>query len=126
MKITGFRPLIITVESEETIALFEALGFERRHKKSNINDDDITAVAMKDANGFRVNVAQVDQIPQTITSIAMNVDNFDEAYEFLTARGFKNAQGSKITDTGSSKATMMVSPSDFTISLSQHIRKEEK
>ena len=56
----------------------------------------------------------------------MNVRDFDEAYEFLTARGFVNADGDKVTDTGSSKATLMVSPSGFGISLAQHIRKEDK
>jgi hypothetical protein len=121
MKITGFRPLIVTSKSEDAIAVFEALGFECRHKKTGINDN-VDAVAMKDENGFRINIAQADQMPQDLTSIAMNVDNFEEAYEFLTARGFKNAQGDRITDTGSSKATMMVSPSGFTISLSEHIK----
>ena len=123
MKITGFRPLIVTKESASVIELMEALGFERRHQKNNINDDDITSVAMKDENGFRVNVAQTDNMPQDLTAIAMNVDNFEEAYEFLTAHGFKNAQGDRITDTGSSKATLMISPSGYGISLSQHIKK---
>ncbi len=122
MKITGFRPLIVTKNAAEIIALFEALGFERRHTKTGINDD-VTAAAMKDENGFRVNVAQSGQIPQDLTAIAMNVDNFEEAYEFLTARGFKNAQGGKVTETGSSKATLMISPSGFGISLSEHIKK---
>ena len=122
MKITGFRPLIVTKNAAEIIALFEALGFERRHTKTGINDD-VTAVAMKDENGFRLNVAQSGQIPQDLTAIAMNVDNFEEAYEFLTARGFKNAQGGKVTETGSSKATLMISPSGFGISLSEHIKK---
>ena len=121
MKITGFRPLIVTKNTAEIIALFEALGFERRHTKTGINDD-VTAVAMKDENGFRVNVAQSGQIPQDLTAIAMNVDNFEEAYEFLTARGFKNAQSGKVTETGSSKATLMISPSGFGISLSEHIK----
>ena len=122
MKITTFNPLIVTKDAASAIALFEALGFERRHTKTGINDD-VTAVAMKNENGFRVNVAQSGQIPQDLTAIAMNVDNFEEAYEFLTARGFKNAQGGKVTETGSSKATLMISPSGFGISLSEHIKK---
>lgn len=124
MQITSFNPLIITKNAEETIKLFEALGFERRHQKTGINGKDIVSVSMKDANGFHVDITQTDSVPQDITSIRMNVRDFDEAYEFLTARGFKNAQGTKVTDTGSSKATMMVSPSGFTISLVQHIRKD--
>lgn len=124
MQITSFNPLIITKNAEETIKLFEALGFERRHQKTGINGKDIVSVSMKDANGFHVDITQTDSVPQDISSIRMNVRDFDEAYEFLTARGFKNAQGTKVTDTGSSKATMMVSPSGFTISLVEHIRKD--
>jgi len=124
MQITSFNPLIITKNAEETIKLFEALGFERRHQKTGINGKDIVSVSMKDANGFHVDITQTDSVPQDISSIRMNVRVFDEAYEFLTARGFKNAQGTKVTDTGSSKATMMVSPSGFTISLVEHIRKD--
>lgn len=122
MKITGFRPLIITAHADEVIAVFEALGFERKHQKNGINDQDISAVALKDANGFRVNVVRADMVPQDMTSIAMNVDNLDEAIAFLTEHGFKNVQGEKITDTGSSRATTMVSPSGFSISVSQHIK----
>jgi hypothetical protein len=58
-----------------------------------------------------------------INTIRMNVRDFDEAYAFLTAHGFKNVQGDKVTDTGSSKVTLMVSPSGFGISLAEHIRK---
>ncbi len=121
MKITSFNPLIVSPKAEDAIALFEALGFERRHQKTGINGD-ITSVAMKNADGFQVNVAQVDKVPQDMTLIRMNVDDFDEAYAFLTARGFRNAQGDSVTDTGTSRATMMVSPSGFAINLAQHIK----
>ena len=128
MKITAFNPFVLTEKSEEVIALFEALGFERRHKKTGINDADITSISMKDANGFHVNVAQVEPgyMPRDLTAIRMNVRDFDEAYNFLIDHGFKNAQGDKITDTGSSRSTLMFSPSGFAISLSQHIRKDDE
>jgi predicted RNA binding protein YcfA (HicA-like mRNA interferase family) len=126
MMITAFNPIIITPKADETIELFEALGFERRHQKDGINDEGISSVDLKNADGFRVDVTNVTQMPQALTSIRMSVRDFDEAYKILEAHGFKNAQGSKITDTGTSKATMMVSPSGFSISLSQHIRKEDK
>ena len=122
MKITGFRPIILTSKSEEAVSLFEALGFQCNHKKEGIPGD-VTSYAMKDENGFRVVVSQVDSFPQVLTMIAMNVDNFEEAYDFLISKGFKNASGDNVTDTGSSKACMMVSPSGFAISLSQHIKK---
>ena len=115
--------MIITKDAKAAKELFEALGFEHRHTKTGINDEDITSYDLKDPNGFRVNIVQHDQIPQDISSIRMNVRDFDEAYQYLISKGFKNAQGDKVTDTGSSKATMMVSPSGYTISLAEHIRK---
>ncbi|MBQ2580758.1 MAG: hypothetical protein II574_03920 [Ruminococcus sp.] len=123
MQITAFNPMIITKDAKAAKELFEALGFEHRHTKTGINDKDITSFDLKDPNGFRVNIVQVEQTPQDIASIRMNVRDFDEAYQFLLSKGFKNAQGDKVTDTGSSKATMMVSPSGYTISLAEHIRK---
>jgi glutaminase len=125
LKITAFNPIIITPKADETIEVFEALGFERRHQKDGINED-ITSVDLKNPDGFRVDVTHVAQMPQAMTSIRMSVRDFDEAYKLLESHGFKNAQGGKVTDTGTSKATMMVSPSGFSISLSQHIRKEDK
>lgn len=127
MQITSFNPLVLTENAEEVIALFEALGFERRHRKTNINDKDITSVSMKDANGFHVDVAQVEpgHMPRDLTTIRMNVRDFDEAYDFLIAHGFRNAQGDKVTDTSSSRATLMVSPSGFAINLAYHIREDE-
>ena len=129
MKITTFNPAIITKNAEETIALFEALGFERRHMKTGIDDKDITSVRMRytgeDGKVFHVDVTSAP-VPQDITTIRMNIRDFDEAYKTLEEKGFKNAQGEKITDTGSSKSTMMVSPSGFSISIAEHIRKEDK
>ena len=57
-------------------------------------------------------------------AINMNVDNFDEAYDFLISRGFVNTRGDKVTDSGSAKATLLVSPSGFAINLVEHIKKK--
>ena len=40
MTITTFNPMILTKKSEETIALFEALGFERHHQKSDETENE--------------------------------------------------------------------------------------
>jgi hypothetical protein len=79
----------------------------------------------EDGKVFHVDVTSAP-VPQDITTIRMNIRDFDEAYKMLEEKGFKNAQGDKVTDTGSSKSTMMVSPSGFSISIAEHIRKEEK
>ena len=128
MQITTFNPMILSKNADEIISLFEELGFERRHTKTGIHDGDITGVDMKytgeDGKEFRVSISEAP-VPRDITSIHMNIRDFDEAYQLLEERGFKNAQGDKITDTGSSKATMMVSPSGYSISISEHIKKED-
>lgn len=38
----------------------------------------------------------------------MNVDDFDEAYEMLTAHGFKNFYGDQIVGTKSAKSAIMI------------------
>ena len=128
MKITSFNPLIVTKDAENVIRLFEALGFERRHEKTGINGEGITDVRLRytgeDGKVFHVDVASVP-VPQDIPTIRMNVDNFDEAYETLQARGFVNAQGGRITETGTSRSTMMVSPSGFSITVAQHIKNHD-
>jgi len=128
MKITAFNPLILTKDAEAMIALYEALGFERRHTKSGI-EGNVTSVTMRytgdDGKVFNIDITEAP-VPQDVTTIRMSVRGFDEAYQLLEERGFKNAQGDKITETGTSKATMMVSPSGVPISLTEHIRTEDK
>jgi hypothetical protein len=128
MTITTFNPAIITKDAESVIKLFEELGFERRHTKTGINDTDITSVRMRytneDGKVFHVDVTQAP-VPQDITAIRMNVRDFEEAYKFLEEKGFKNAQGDKVTNTPSSVATMMVYPSGFAINVGEHISEHE-
>lgn len=123
MKITAFNPLILSNNADEAIELFEALGFERAHTKEGIAGH-VTSVDLKYGDDFRVDVATVDKFPQDLTVIRMNVRDFDEAYDFLVSKGFKNAQGDKITETSSSRAALMISPTGFAINLNYHIRKQ--
>lgn len=127
MKITSFNPLIVTKDSEAVIRLFEDLGFERRHTKTGINGENISDVRMRyeneDGKVFHVDVTQAP-VEKDITTIRVNIDDFDEAYNMLEGKGFKNAQGDKITETGSSRSTMMVSPSGYSLSISKHIKKD--
>ena len=123
MKITTFNPQIITKDADSIVKLFEELGFEKRHNPSGIGDLNVEGIRMKDANGFYLDISQPDiQIPQDIAVIRMNVDDFDEAYDLLTAHGFKSKSEGKPTETGSSKGCMMISPSGFSISISKHYK----
>ena len=127
MKITTFNPLIITHHPESVIALFEELGFERRHTKSDIGEIKTTDVRMKNAEGFYVDVAQAPESrtdPRDLTAIRMNVDDFDEAIEFLTAHGFRkpSIERAAKVNTESSQFTFTVSPSGFVLSISEHTK----
>ena len=44
MKITGFCPIIVTKDQESAVKTFEALGFERRHKKTDSEKDSLIPV----------------------------------------------------------------------------------
>ena len=122
MKITSFNPLIVTKDAQSAIAVFEALGFQQRHTKEGIGEDNVTDVRMKDANGFHVDVSQGDS---EWTMIRINVDNLEEAIALLESRGFhkaRHAVANKTIDTGSSKFNIMVSPSGTIFAVSQHIK----
>ena len=125
MIITTFNPFIATAQIDDTIKLFESLGFERRHTKEGIEiaDRDDTVIRMKDANGFYLDILQSNTGAERDTvGIRMNVDDFEEAYQTLLRSGFKNAYGDETVNTKSSKAAMMISPSGFSISIIQHIK----
>ncbi len=127
MKITTFNPMILSKDADSIIKLFEEMGFEKKHQVDNIDDKDISSVRMTDANDFHVDVAQVESLEKDMTTMRMNVRDFDEAYEFLKDHGFKNARGDDHTvESKSARSCLMISPSGFSIQLTQHIRKEDQ
>jgi len=126
MQITTFNPMILSKNAEEIIKLFEELGFERRHQMDNIDGKDISSVRMTDPNGFHVDVARVESMEKDMTTMRMNVRDYDEAYEFLKSHGFKNARGEDhMVESESARSCLMIAPSGFSIQLTQHIRKDE-
>ena len=94
MKITTFDPLIVSKKADDVIAVFEALGFEKTHAPVTATETgDVQIKRMKNESGFHVDVAQVDEVPQDVAMIRMNVDNFEEAYDILKKHGFENTRG---------------------------------
>ena len=127
MKITTFNPQILTNTPEQAIELFQALGFEKRHDQKDIGEMKVEGIRMKDANGFALDISAPSvSLPKDITAIRINVDNFDEAYQFFTERGFRNYYGDQVVDTKSSRSAFLISESGFGINLIQHIRKEDR
>ena len=73
-------------------------------------------------NGFHVDITSGTG---EWTMIRMNVDDLDETVAFLEERGFHKARhdaAKETIDTGSSKINVMVSPSGYILSVSQHIK----
>lgn len=127
MTITTFNPMILSKDADTIIKLFEELGFEKKHQVDNIDSKDITSVRMEDSNGFNLDVARVESMATDMTTMRMNVRDFDEAYEFFKAHGFKNARGEdRAVESESARSCLLISPSGFSIQLTQHIRKEDK
>jgi hypothetical protein len=123
MKITTFNPQIITNDAEPIVKLYKALGFEVRHELKGVGEQDDEGIRMKDENGFHLDIAKTNiPIPQDLTAIRMNVDDFDEAYRLLETHGFKNFYGNETVGTDTSKSALMISPSGFAINLVEHIK----
>lgn len=128
MKITAFNPLICSRHAEDTVKLFEALGFEITHTKENFNGEGITDFRMKDANGFHVDVTTAGNklpTPNDQTVIRINVDDFDEALKFFTDRGFICPLDDQVLDGTSSKDAILLAPSGFAIRLIHHIKERD-
>jgi hypothetical protein len=127
MKITGFNPLICSRHAEDVVRLFEALGFETTHTKENLNGENIHEYRMKDVNGHHVDVSSAGDrmpMPNDLTVIRINVDDFDEGMKFFSDRGFFNPLGDRTLDGGTSKDAILLSQSGFGIRLIQHIKEE--
>ena len=125
MKITGFCPIIVTKDQESAVKTFEALGFERRHRKTDIEGGANVGIAMKDAGGNRISIASTTKDRPDITGIQINVDNFQETYDFFIAHGFVDPRGDKTTVTSSDQATMLFAPSGFAVVISEHFRNRD-
>ena len=123
MKITTFNPSIITKDAAPIIRLFEELGFKQTHNKAENVDVEFSAHRMKNDNGFHVDVVEVPVIPKTFTAIRINVDNYEEAYEFFMSKGFRQAKGFAPSTTASSKDAHLVSPTGLIVDVCQHIKK---
>ena len=115
LTITTFNPLIVTAHSDDIIS----------HEKKELDSVSSKLVRMRDANGNHVDIVQQDQMPRDLTSIRMNVNSFQEAYDLLTAHGFKsNRTDGTISQDKTAKGIGIVSPSGFMIAVAEHIKKE--
>ena len=122
MKITSFNPLIVTKNSENTVKLFEQMGFEIRHTKEQISINGSTDYRMKNENGFHLDVTQGTG---EWMMIRMNVDDLEETIAFLEAHGFHKARhevAKDTIDTGTSRLNIMVSETGLILAVSEHTK----
>ncbi len=125
MNFTSFNTIIASNDADSIISLFEELGFERTHSKKEIGSGKLRSVRMRyttdDGKKFHVDVAAAPLSEDFIT-IRMNVDDLDEACGMFEERGYKNINGDKLSETPSSKAATMISPSGLKFSIVKHIK----
>ena len=120
MKITNFSTLVVTENADNLVDVFKEFGFSQTHKKDGIDDGRVTSNILEDEDGHMISIASAP-VPNDITALRMNVDNFDEAYDILKNKGFN--QASEPEDTGTSKTVLMVSKKGFSINLVHHYNK---
>ena len=120
MKITSFNPLIVTNNAEPTVKLFEAMGFEVRHKPSS---EDFAFYRMTDASDFHVDVVQVAaKVERDMTVIRVNVDDYDGAQKFLLDKGFTSLGQNDVFASMHANSIMMMAPSGYLVCVFQHIK----
>jgi len=124
MKITSFDPVIVTPNAEAVVKLFEELGFEKRHAPTNeIHGAEVTSNRLENADGYHVDVVSTSaEMDRDRMVIRMNVDDFEAAYNILTAHGFKNLHGEETIDVKTAKAATLEAPSGFRIAIVKHIK----
>ena len=123
MKITGFRPIIITKDAGSAVKLFEELGFETRHSKKAIEDGSYDSFILRNGDANRLVVLASKTIPRDLTGVSISVDDFQAAYDLLLAHGFVNSRGAdRVTETGSSRSALLLSPTGYAVMLTQHVK----
>ena len=124
MTVKTYYPALCTPNFEETVKELEALGFTKAHEKNDIAEHNNTNMVMKDGNGNKVDVVSLSSmsaVKQSFTAIRMNVENYDEAYAELTAKGFIDLHPGTV-ETKSSKSTMLRSKEGFMYILTEHVK----
>lgn len=123
MKITTFNPMIVTNRPDEVLKFFEKWGFTKKHAPTikTGSGSEFTDYRLQSEEGFYMDVAAVDKsLPAEVTAVRINVDDFDEAYKWLTEAGYSAYE--EIFETEHAKGAMMVGPVGFTIYLVQHLK----
>ena len=101
----------------------DELGFRQTHNKAENVDIEFSAHRMKNESGFHVDLVEFPMIPQTYTAIRINVDDYEEAYDFFMSRGFRESKIAPPSTTASSKYAYLVSPTGVIIDVCEHIKK---
>jgi len=124
MKNTGVNPLILAMDLESAISLFEDLGFEKSHIIT-INEcgKNITSVCMRNAEGESIDLARVEDLPDDITLLHMDEEVSEDAYEFFSDNGSRdNCDYERSFDTRNDFSSEFVSTSGFAFDLCQYYK----
>ena len=122
MKITSFYPLIVTKHEDELKEIFEALGFEMAHVKTDFGVIPSDNTVMKDSLDNRVelsNLTDAIKAEEDTVIIRVNVDDIEGYTNLLTNKGFKIVVRD---ESASAKYCMLTSFSGLTIDLCEHFK----
>ena len=120
MKSTTFNPLVLAMDLESAISLFEMLGFEMVHCITVLeNGIEITNYCMKDSADYTVDLARVEGLPDDITFINFDVDEEDEEYEKLMSRNMMIPMGDHKASVRIKEPDCMISTSGFSFDICQ-------
>ena len=93
--------------------------------KDDFTETNVLGYQLTNADGFVVDISQTDNamLPvDSMASIRMNVDNYDEVYEYLVSLGFRSVYGDRPANAATSKSNLMIAPSGFSINLVEHLK----
>ncbi|MBQ9382680.1 MAG: hypothetical protein IJT87_00435 [Ruminiclostridium sp.] len=131
MKITSFNPFVATTKLDDTVKLYEDLGFKVKHRPVMEENDfgKVEWIVMENEDGFRIDLATPSRgvnLERDVTGMRMNVDDFDEGEKFLTSKGFKMASKQpKPYETSSCKCVAFRSETGVIILLVKHKKDHE-
>lgn len=124
MKISGFNPIILTNDLEKLCSVHvEKLGFKVIHtiKGTAADPEAVGEYVMENDAGARIDLVYYEKAVNGITSVRVNVDDFDEALAVYQSEGFSVAAGPVVLK--SAKWALVDRGSDGnTFVLMQHIK----
>lgn len=118
MKVKRIYPVLVCNDSAPVMEVYKNSGFKVIHEINNIfNEGDKLFVIENDLKQ-RIDILETNKVSNLFHMVRINVDNFEEALDYYTNKGFKTIK--EPMDTVSNKAVCLESPTGLYIMMFQH------